>query len=553
MEKKCQVDDRVSFSNGISLGHTSLTDKNKTSLQNQRESDVSAISSERVQSTQQTSSRSDLSSEAGQPIDKEGKDPDASRTEVSQGEASKESGDLVQLNSVDSIDPKPCQSSNEDTAEKKSCTRQDVSRYSHPSDGSSCVLREQDSSHMSIKVDPTADSTSSKHHCEFDLNEDTDDNGAVCPQQPFHEIKSSVDSVGASEPIPVVAKVGVPIGLPRKPLQFGGELGWRRSTTTSAFRPTFSKRSDSENATGESRQSLASQGIDLNIAATMDSEHCIDDNSMDISAKQNGRFPLDLNCRSEHDENRYKRGASGFDLNFNPAIEDACKHIIQVGENRHMSKNYIPAGSTIDSRASGSQSISDPRRPSYWVDLSSVPGFNHPLSRPFLVAASTAEQVRMVVPTQSDIPFLPHAPSGLHIDRDHSVPPAFYPHAMLSHFNNQQPTAAVIPHLSGSVIAAYPGGALHVIDTQVLYPAVYTANVRPTVAQNGSIALVENGSRGVGNLGFVVPTTTRNAFFEERMKPPERLALPPSSIKRREPDGGWDYSQVDYRSMASWN
>ena len=529
------------------------------------------MSSERVQSTQQTSSRSDLSSEAGQPINKDRKDPDASRTEVSQGEptkmtpshhdqlktllySSKESGDLVQLNSVDSIDPKACQSSNKDIADKKSCTRRDVSGNSYPSDGSSCVLREQDSSHMSIKMDPTADSTSSKHQCGFDLNEDTEGNGAEYHEESFHEIKSLVDPVGASEPIPVVAKVGVPIGLPRTPLQFGGELGWRRSTTTSAFRPTFSKSCDRENGTSESRPSLASQGIDLNIAATIDSELCIDENSMDFSAKQNGKFPLDLNCRSEHAENRYKQGASGFDLNFNPAIEDVCKHIIQVGESRQMSKTCVPAGFTIDSRAGGGLSIPDARRPSYWVDLSSTPGFNHPLSRPFLVAAPTAEQVRMVVPMQSDIPFLPHAPSVLHIDRDHSVSPAFYPHAMLPHLNNQQPTAALVPHLSGSVIAAYPGGALHVIDSsQLFYPPAYAANIRPALAQNGSIALFENGSRGASNAGFLVPATTRNALLEERMKPAERAALPPPSTKRREPDGGWDYSQVNYRPMASRN
>lgn len=329
MEKKCQVDDSVSFSNDLSHGLSSSTSDNKTSIQNQRDSEISAISSERVQSARQTSVRSDLSSEAGEPIHKDQKDSNTGRAEVSQEEptkkdpsardqlktlssSSKESGDLVQLSPVDSVDPKPCQSSNENTA--FGC--------SHLSDGSLCVLREKDSSHMGKQADIIVDhSKGSKNWCNFDLNE-------------------------GMEPIPVVAKVGVPVGQPEKPLQFGGELGWRSSVTTSAFRPTLSSKNlDRENGAscGSSRQSLASQGIDLNVAATMDSEPHEDHNSVDFCSIQTERFPLDLNLRSENGEkDRHKQGASWFDLNDSPAIEDSCKKMSQIGETREMSRNYIP-------------------------------------------------------------------------------------------------------------------------------------------------------------------------------------------------------------------
>ncbi|KAH9626393.1 hypothetical protein KSS87_009079 [Heliosperma pusillum] len=135
-------------------------------------------------------------------------------------------------------------------------------------------------------------SITAKSDPQFDLNEGTEVN----------------------EPIPVVAKLGVPKGVPVKPLSFGGEHGWNSSRINSAFR----------------EKAPVSRGFtfDLNIAATMDPE---------VSS---------VPCNS------------GIDLNNDPIIEDAGKGIYPQGETRQLLPNC---------------DISGMRAP-YWVDLSSVRG-----------------------------------------------------------------------------------------------------------------------------------------------------------------------------------
>lgn len=509
--EKSKVDGNVSSSDQISNGIASSTGENKTNVQNPRDTEVSTVSSERVHSAQQTSVRSDFSSATGHPFNRKRKDPEFSvKAEVScvshatttpdhnkllktDSASSKESGEAVQLSSVDSTDPIPCQSSNEVLVERKPCLTQ-----SHES---KIVFRGQESS-LTTKSDPLAASMQSSHHCKFDLNE-----GMEGIEAEFHRIP----------PISVVAKVGVPVGLPKKPLQFGGELGWKRSGAASAFRPTSFKNPERENGTCRNR------GIDLNVAATMDSEFP-DENSMDFTSKQPARILLDLNCQSENDENHHKPYASSFDLNDNPVIEDTRKNInySQHSENQQLLRKSAPADTATVFRGNDIPSNFEMRRPSYWVDLSSMRGFSHVQPHPFLVAASTAEQMQMVVP------------SGLYIGKVNNLPPTFYPPNVLPHLNNQHGATAV-SQISGSVLAAYPGALPFLEGPQGLSPHAL-ANMRPAFFPNGSIPLMENGSRIVSNTELLIPV--RNGLFESRERAAE-LALPAS--------------QINYRQMASWN
>uniref|UniRef100_A0A803NF46 Uncharacterized protein n=1 Tax=Chenopodium quinoa TaxID=63459 RepID=A0A803NF46_CHEQI len=493
--EKSKVDGNVSFSGHISHGLASSTGENKTSVHNPRDAEVSTVLSERFHSAQQTSVRSDLRSETGQTSNGKRKEPDYSSVTAevcheshtnkgpdhnkllkTDSASSKESGEVVQLSSVDSTDPKPCQSSNEDLVERKPFLTQ-----SHES---KIVFLEHESSVVTTKSDSTAISLQSSRHCNFDLNEGMEENGAE-----FHKIP----------PISVVAKVGVPMGLPQKPLQFGGELGWKRSGNISAFRSTSFMNSERGSITNSNR------GFDLNVAATMDSEYPGEETSVDFTSKQPEKFLLDLNCQSASDVNHHKASASSFDLNDNPVIEDTQNYIHhnQHSENQQLLRKSVAANTATCFRGNASQSNFELGRPSYWVDLSSMRGFSHVQPHPFLVAAPTAEQVQMMIP------------SGLYIGKH---------------------GAAALPQISGSVLAAYPGAVQFLESPQGLNPHAL-ANMRPTFFPNGSIPLMENGSRGFGTPELLIPL--KNGFFEARERPVEQVALPPS--------------QINYRQMASWN
>lgn len=456
--EKCQVDDNVSSSDQISHGLASSTGENKTSMQHQRDSDISTVSSEKVQSSQQTSIRSDVSSESEQPLNKVKKDSAERAEEVSQGDptitaslsyhykqlktmslSSKESGETLILSSVDSADPKPCQSLNDQDSAEKSHLRQHKTcgNFHQTLSDESKNVQEPESYHS---------------QCNFDLNEDIEEDEAEYLQQSLHESNSSTHVVRVSEPIPVMAKVGVPFGIPNKPLQFGGEFGLRRSGTTSAFRPTSLRNSHREK--GGCDNLKVSQGIviDLNVAATM--------MDLDSDSEQPKRFLLDLNCQSENDENHHKPGSSSFDLNQNHVVENTRQTIY-----RQLSRNCVA--------------------------VDTMRGLSHVQGQPFLVAAPAAEQARIVVPTiqSPEISFLPHhAPPGFYIG---------YSPTFLSHLN------------TGPVLAAYPRTMNLLESSQGLNPNAF-ANIRPTFV---------HGSRGP---------------------------------KRREPDGGWDFSQIDCRRMAPW-
>lgn len=507
--EKSKVDGNVSASDHISHGFASSTTENKTNLQNPRDAEVSTVSSERVHSAQQTSIRSNFSSDSGQPFNGKRKDPDTSvMTGANHGNpttkiphhnkllktdsaSSKESGEVVQLSSVDSTDLMPSQSSNDYLVEKKPSLNQ--------SNDSKTVSRLRESS-VTTKSDSIVANMRSSRHFNFDLNEGMEENGA--------ESNSSIRASSlVSEPISVVAKFGVPIGLPRKPLQFGGELGWKRSGTASAFRPTSVKNPKRD-------------WIDLNVAASMDLDSPTDETSLDFTSKQTERFSLDLNCQSEEEENHHKPGASSFNLNNNPMTEDT--HNYQHSEGRP--RKSVVADTATCSGGNVNQPILDMRRPPYWVDLSSMRGFGHVPSQPFLVAAPTAEQVQMVVP------------SGFYIGKVNNLPPTFYPPSVFPHISNQH-GAAAMPQISGSVLAAYPGAVNFLEGSQGPNSHAY-ANIRPTFIPNGSVPLMENGSRGgVTNAELMIPV--RNGLFEARQKPVEHAALPAS--------------QINHRQMASWN
>ncbi|XP_074279564.1 uncharacterized protein LOC141604904 [Silene latifolia] len=322
MGKKCRVVDNGSSSDQNSHGLTSSVSVNKPNKQNSGNADVSADALK----------RSDVNSEIAQaPLKEKRKNPsDGGTKEISQVPRKQLKPDSSSLEANGGVG---LSISVPRAVESKKVLQ-----------GLECSI--------TTKSDP-----------KFDLNEGTE----------------------ANEPIPVVAKLGVPKGLPVKPLSFGGEHGWNRSGINSAFR----------------EKAPVSKGFnfDLNIAATMDPE-----------------VPS-LPCNS------------GIDLNNDPIIEDASKGSYPQGETRQLLPNCNILGTGT--------------RTPYWVDLSSVRGFGNVQSRPFLMSAPTTEQAQinqMVVPIQ-----MPYTPPGLYIGKMNGFTPAFYPPNILPPLCNQ-PVAG--PHFS---------------------------------------------------------------------------------------------------------
>ncbi|XP_057532777.1 uncharacterized protein LOC130810652 [Amaranthus tricolor] len=475
----------------ISQGLASSTGENKTN-QNLRDGEVSIVSSERVHSTLQTLIRSDLSSDTGQRFNGKRKVVDSVIVEHNKviktdSSSSKESGEVIQLSSVDSTDPIHCQSVNN---EKKPYVSQS---------NESKVGQDRESPMITKSSDSIAASLPSSRHCNVDLNEGTEAKGAIS----------------------VVAKVGVPMGLPKKPLQFGGELGWKRSSTASAFHPTSLKTPEREKETCNHR------GIDLNVVATMDSEHPVDETPMGVvTSNPPARFLLDLNSRSENDETYHKPVASSFDLNDNLVTEDACRNTYQCSEILQLPRKSVAADTrTVSGGNTITPSIFDPRRPpSYLVDLNSIRNLGHVQQQPYLVATTpTAEQVQMMVP------------SALYIGKINNIGPTFYPPGVLPHFNTQH-GAAVIPQIPVSVLQTYSGPVHFIEGPQGLNLNTYP-NMRPAFFPNRSIPFVENGSRGIGNADLLIPLG--NGLFETRERPAEQVIL--------------SASQINYRQMSSWN
>ncbi|KAH9627018.1 hypothetical protein KSS87_020668 [Heliosperma pusillum] len=484
MGKKCRKDDSVSYGDQISQNLASSVIDSKTSKQNSRDGDASTLSSERVPFTNHTFIRSDVSSEIGQQTSNEKRkyllevQGEDSTTMISypckqrkaDSSSSKNSSAVVQLSSVDSVDPKPAHSLTNHGS-------------SHPTQSVESKTAFQEPEHYMTNA------SMKNSHLEFNLNEGIEENEADWHPKSIHE-SSYCRSGVLSEPIPVVAKVGIPMGLPKKPLQFGGELGWKRSGITSAFRSTPLSDPDIKKAPVSERFEF-----DLNIAATMEPECPVDEASLYVSPNVSERFHL----------NGHRPGSLGIDLNHDQMVEEPCKNSFYTqSDTQQLLQNFDRFSSTVTcSGASHSSNVSNYTRRPYWVDLSPVRGYGHIQGPPFLMGAPNAEQLQMVVPIQ-----LPYTPPGLYFGNLNNITPTFYPHSGLP--------------------PQYPGNFRLLENSQGLNPHAFP-NMRQITLPNGNIGLMENGSRACNS---TIPP--RNNIFEGRMNPVEQVVGPSSSVRRGE-------------------
>ncbi|XP_073148325.1 uncharacterized protein [Henckelia pumila] len=136
--------------------------------------------------------------------------------------------------------------------------------------------------------------------CNFDLNVE------VCSEdvdRPMNQFSAPVSVVSASRP------VAAP-GFPTAPLQFGGNLGWKGSASTSAFRPASSRRmpdidkdlsNGGRSSSSKHRQELLD--IDLNVAESGDGRTrnlSADKQVLTSLSLPSGESSVEMKSRSEH-------------------------------------------------------------------------------------------------------------------------------------------------------------------------------------------------------------------------------------------------------------
>ncbi|XP_059631952.1 uncharacterized protein LOC132274646 [Cornus florida] len=522
-----------------------------------------------------------------------------------------ENGEAVRLSSVDFAPYKKCSMEdrqgvklcNEQSNCDSFCSNEEVMDPETPMKNKHLLAAEGSSQGM----DPALHETNSGPHAQessvlttkqevvdqtprlsgFDLNEDIQESEVEYPKHLVNGIVSSYNVSNLSTPVPIVAKSGVPIFLPIAPLKLEGELGWRGSAATSAFRPAaHSNGSHRHRASSISENNCSSKhsqeftGFDLNVAAAGDDcamellprEHVttpsgypFKESSVEVGSKRADMLDIDLNRPSENDGNcpqssipvsLSRQAIVDLDLNDNLSFVDSRNDAHWPGQCSQLLRNKGLNNPAVSFQGNSRQPDFNWVRPANSADFSSMQLFSHGHALPFLAAAQNVRppmtQMQREVHLQ---PILPYTPQ--------TIPPHAYPYNYGFCIGPTDPVSSTI-HSSGvlpymtdprgtTVIPQMPGpgafptfpGSPYLMEVAAGPSPNDIKNYRLGFNVNGGVNSSENGSRG-GNAGqFLLPVRTSST--EEQMKSFRQIASSATPMKRREPEGGWDSCQLGYR------
>lgn len=442
--------------------------------------------------------------------------------------------------------------------------------------------QEQEVSYLTRKAESLTSNEHDSHHSNLDLNEGILHCEFEYPERSVKEVVFNlVENV--SKPIPVVAKSGISLCLPMSQILKEGEVGWRGSAATSAFRPTAISKSwiESKASSGnDSAKRSLLRGIDLNVAAigvefgsellqekSTPAMSSVPSNgsSFEESSSQPRRFSFDLNCVSENDncqELSPPTSSSGhftrdFDLNNNPTSADASVCASRPGEGTQSLRN-----NGLDSPAVFS--VENPEQPEFrsfrsaFSAVSPFQGFSHGHAQPFLLAASdmlnSNEQLRRVTALQPKLTYTQQPPhaflySNGFIDPKNSLPPTLYAQGVVPYLTDPHATT-IFPQVLGSGALSAFSRSQHVIQVPDGSGPSDVAIARPNVDLYNGMYAMDSGSRGANARQLSFPSS--NSTVEEQMKTFQHVAVSATPAKRREPEGGWDSHQVCFRQVASW-
>ncbi|KAL0432341.1 UNVERIFIED_CONTAM: hypothetical protein Slati_2568400 [Sesamum latifolium] len=293
-------------------------------------------------------------------------------------------GNVQQPGSPDSVSEE--QSNAHDSSAKEVASDSDLSGEASPMQEESATSTEdldadqtdgkQDIGNSQVKEVAQDEAKTEKGLCDFDLNEEVCSEDADRHENQF---MTPVSVVSAS-------RAAAAPGLPAAPLQFEGNLGWKGSAATSAFRPASPRRvPESEkdlSAGGSSSSSKQRQGcldIDLNVAESFDGR------TGDLSPDKNVPLYSSLPSGESSAETNPRRSARP-ELDLNLTSEDGARPSDwQMGQ-------FFPQGNDHLSRSHSSSSSS--KQP--WlksIDLNDQPSFPNDSSGSYLSKLSQSFNV----------------------------------------------------------------------------------------------------------------------------------------------------------------
>ncbi|XP_008808394.1 uncharacterized protein LOC103720464 [Phoenix dactylifera] len=417
------------------------------------------------------------------------------------------------------------------------------------------------------------------NRCIFDLNANICAGESDCLMKPIHGVP-----VNVSAPIAVVAAPKGAPGLPVTPLHFGGELGWKGSAATSAFRPASPRRTpDSEKTHSSPKQKPNFLGIDLNVAESED-DAVIEplsvkqlpassglpsgDSSMEVSSGRAERLMLDLNRLGDEDapanlSSNLKIHPQSGDRSFSSPSSSSSRQtsMRDIDLNDHPSFVDVGGSRNFDNpscKACGTSGGSKLNEPVITIMGARVPverkDYVNQVQHAFLGAGlnmKSAMAARPVLP-YSHMPPPAYGYNGLGTGPTMSFPPAYYGPGNIPYMVDSKgvPVTHVMePGLNGAPSARPP--FLMSVPNAPASSNSYGI-FQPGLDLNSGMLSVEGGGRGGGSFKQFI-WQGQNGLIEEQMRTSSQPSSSGMTPKRKQPDSGWEPPHAyGYKQVTSW-
>ncbi|GLJ54913.1 hypothetical protein SUGI_1178990 [Cryptomeria japonica] len=465
-----------------------------------------------------------------------------------------------------------------------------------------------------VKVTSSSDQIKMPVKCIFDLNEDVPAEDMEYSQELIQAPTASASNctiTNVSTPIPIVPSSKGPLNLPTTPLHFRGELGWRGSAATSAFRPAEPRRTPERDRTqsAEENNSPLKPGqrfleFDLNVAdddgdagmglfpGRHDGERHVPastslpsgDSSVEVSSSRKAeRLTLDLNRLCETDDSvpgllsdwrgverlgalqnpnqspsptsSSRPAMRDFDLNDNLSFDDACASAHDSEQKKYsMKSNNNPSGlddpvvSILGSRINLDPSKLPPTHAASW-DIPHVKKEFPNSAQSFLVSGPSP------VPSFNNMGRILPMPY-----QTQSLPFPYNGVALGSSFPIPSAVYAPgpVPYIVDSMGASIP---------QIVAPGAISSYTRPPymmgvpggVGTSNAGGMVrpnldlnaESDSREGGKIRQLFPQSN-HMLVEEQIRPYQQVTASGTPLKRKESERAWDSYQLGYKQVTTW-
>ncbi|XP_008781048.2 uncharacterized protein LOC103700927 [Phoenix dactylifera] len=416
-----------------------------------------------------------------------------------------------------------------------------------------------------------------KNVWDFDLNED------VCNEDDHSTNSMHNNQVNLSAPKAIVAASKGAPEFSISPLRFEGELGWKGSAARSAFRPASPRKTPDAEKTNLGPQNKTNfLEIDLNVAESEDNVAdeqtsvrqipCSlgfpsGESSMEVSSRRAERLKLDLNrlgdedtsphpssfwklhrqngdqCLSTASSSSRHPSMRDFDLNDHPSLFD-------IGGSHNLNKSSSKA-----SGMSGSSELDDPvvaimgsrvavEKKDYGNQTRQSYLGNGPSLEPAVSARQVQPYAHMWPPAYV---YNGHA-TGLAMP----YPPAQYGPGSIPYMVDSR-GAPVVPQILGSAglsgaRTAVPPFLMSVASAPVSVNRI--GSLPSGLDLNSGMTFMDSGNREPGDFRQVMHG--HNGLMEEQTWTASQLASSQTTLKRKDPDSGWDPRSLCYKQVTSW-